>query len=103
MACRAAGIDFDGPFADFRDPEAYKEECSRSLTLGCVGKWAIHPTQIDWALDVFTPDAGEVARALARRRLQGSGSAGARRHPGRWHHLVDVASIRMFGAMLRPT
>ena len=28
MACRAAGIDpVDGPFADFKNPEAYREEC----------------------------------------------------------------------------
>lgn len=102
MACRAAGIDpVDGPFADFRDPEAYKEECSRSLTLGCVGKWAIHPAQIDWALDVFTPDAGEVARArklaAAYKEAEAQG-LGAIQVDGT---MVDVASIRMFGAMLR--
>lgn len=102
MACRAAGIDpVDGPFADFRDPEAYKEECSRSLTLGCVGKWAIHPAQIDWALEVFTPDAGEVARArklaAAYKEAEAQG-LGAIQVDG---IMVDVASIRMFGAMLK--
>lgn len=102
MACRAAGIDpVDGPFADFRDPVPYKEECSRSLTLGCVGKWAIHPAQIDWALEVFTPDAGEVARArklaAAYKEAEAQG-LGAIQVDGT---MVDVASIRMFGAMLK--
>jgi citrate lyase subunit beta/citryl-CoA lyase len=32
MACRAAGIDpVDGPFADFKNPDAYREECRRSM------------------------------------------------------------------------
>ena len=102
MACRAAGIDaVDGPYADFRDPDGYTVEASRSLTLGCVGKWAIHPAQIDWALSVFTPDAGEVARArklaAAYKEAEAQG-LGAIQVDGT---MVDVASIRMFGAMLR--
>lgn len=102
MACRAAGIDaVDGPYADFRDPEGYTEEASRSLTLGCVGKWAIHPAQIDWALAVFTPDKDEVARArklaAAYKEAEAQG-LGAIQVDGT---MVDVASIRMFGAMLK--
>jgi len=102
MACRAAGIDaVDGPYADFRDPEGYAEEASRALTLGCVGKWAIHPAQIDWALSVFTPDAGEVARArmlAAAYKAAEAQGLGAIQVDGT---MVDVASIRMFGAMLK--
>ena len=41
IAARAAGIDaVDGPFADFKNDEAYRVECRRALTLGMVGKWA---------------------------------------------------------------
>lgn len=102
MACRAAGIDpVDGPYADFRDPEGYSEECSRSLTLGCVGKWAIHPAQIPLAIDAFTPDAEVVARArkLAAAYEQASKQGlGAINFEGT---MVDVASIRMFGAILK--
>ncbi len=102
MACRAAGIDpVDGPYADFRDPAGYTEEASRSLTLGCVGKWAIHPAQIDWALEVFTPDAAEVARArmlaAAYKQAEAQG-LGAIQVDGT---MIDVASIRMFGAILK--
>lgn len=102
MACRAAGIDpVDGPYADFRDPDGYTEEASRSFTLGCVGKWAIHPAQIDWALNVFTPDAADVARArklaAAYKEAEAQG-LGAIQVDGT---MLDVASIRMFGAILR--
>lgn len=102
MACRAAGIDaVDGPYADFRDPAGYTEEASRSLTLGCVGKWAIHPAQIEWALSVFTPDKDQVARArklaAAYKDAEAQG-LGAIQVDGT---MVDVASIRMFSAMLK--
>lgn len=64
IAARAAGIDaVDGPYANFRDPDGYRQECIRSCTLGFVGKWAIHPSQIDIANDVFSPTPEEVERA----------------------------------------
>lgn len=66
MAARAAGIDpVDGPFANFRNPEGYAVECKRAASLGFVGKWAIHPSQIDPAIETFSPDADEVAKARA--------------------------------------
>lgn len=102
MACRAAGIDaVDGPYADFRNEALYTEECRRALALGCVGKWAIHPAQITWALGVFTPDQTEVdrlrrlAKAYTEAEAQG---LGAIQVDGT---MVDSASIRMFGATLR--
>ena len=56
IACKSYGIDpVDGPFADIRNPEAYREECRRAMTLGLVGKWAIHPSQVDIAQEVFSP------------------------------------------------
>ena len=57
VAARSAGIDaIDGPFPMFKDPDGYREEARRSALLGFVGKWAIHPAQIEPALEVFTPD-----------------------------------------------
>jgi citrate lyase subunit beta/citryl-CoA lyase len=64
IAARAAGIDaVDGPYIDFKNPDGYRRECVRSRTLGFVGKWAIHPTQIDIANNVFSPSQEEVDRA----------------------------------------
>jgi citrate lyase subunit beta / citryl-CoA lyase len=96
MACRAAGIDpVDGPFADFRNPDAYREECRRSMILGCVGKWAIHPSQIDIALDVYSPRPEEVAHARKLEKAYAEAEAkglGAINIDG---VMVDVASIRI--------
>jgi citrate lyase subunit beta/citryl-CoA lyase len=96
MACRAAGIDpVDGPFADFKNPDAYREECQRSMILGCVGKWAIHPSQIDIALDVYSPKTEDIARARKLEKAYAEAEAaglGAINVDGT---MVDVASIRI--------
>jgi len=64
IAARAAGIDaVDGPFADFRDGDGYRRECSRATVLGFVGKWCIHPSQIEIANEVFSPPQRAVDRA----------------------------------------
>src|SRR6186713_1604732 len=96
MACRAAGIDpVDGPFADFKNPEVYREECKRSMILGCVGKWAIHPSQIEHALEIYSPKAEDVARARKLEKAYAEAEAqglGAINVDG---VMVDVASIRI--------
>lgn len=64
MAARAAGVDaIDGPYANFKNEAGYRTEALRARSLGMVGKWAIHPSQIAPALDAFSPNADEVARA----------------------------------------
>ncbi len=96
MACRAAGIDpVDGPFADFRNPDAYREECRRSMILGCVGKWAIHPSQIEHALEIYSPKAEDIVRARKLEKAYAEAEAkglGAINVDG---IMVDVASIRI--------
>jgi citrate lyase subunit beta / citryl-CoA lyase len=64
IAARAAGIDaVDGAFPEFRNAEGYRRECIRSGVLGFVGKWAIHPSQVDIANQVFSPSQEEVDQA----------------------------------------
>jgi citrate lyase subunit beta/citryl-CoA lyase len=96
MAARAAGIDpVDGPYANFRNPDVYREECRRANILGCVGKWAIHPAQIDVALEVFTPRQEDVDRArrlaaaYAKAEAEGLGAVNVD------GVMIDVASIRI--------
>jgi len=61
IAARAAGIDaIDGAFPDYKNLDGYRRECIHSRTLGFVGKWAIHPGQIDIANQVFSPSQEEV-------------------------------------------
>jgi citrate lyase subunit beta/citryl-CoA lyase len=95
IAARAAKIEaIDGPFADFSDPAAYVEQATRAEVLGFTGKWAIHPSQIELANDVYAPDAADVANA--RRLLAAFDDAvaaglGAVAIDGR---MIDVASVR---------
>jgi malyl-CoA/(S)-citramalyl-CoA lyase len=63
-ACTAAGIKpFYGPFGDFADPAACESQFRNAFLMGCVGAWSLHPSQIDIAKRVFSPDPGEVAFA----------------------------------------
>jgi citrate lyase subunit beta / citryl-CoA lyase len=101
MAARGAGIDpVDGPYANFRRPEIYREECRRAMILGCVGKWAIHPAQIEPALEVFSPTLEEVMRArklaaaYAQAQAQGLGAVNVD------GVMVDAASIRILNNTL---
>ncbi len=96
MACRAAGLDpVDGPYADFRNSDGYREECRRASTLGMVGKWSIHPSQIEIARDVFSPDPAKVASArkiVADYAVAEAAGAGAIQVDGA---MIDVATVRL--------
>jgi len=64
IAARAAGIEaVDGPFPDFGNPDGYRTECTKAKVLGFAGKWAIHPSQIEIANEVFSPTPQQVERA----------------------------------------
>lgn len=63
-ACRMAGIKaFYGPFGAIDDPEACEQQFRNAFLLGCSGAWSLHPSQIDIAKRVFSPDAEEVKLA----------------------------------------
>src|SRR4249919_2922091 len=63
-ACAAAGIKpFYGPFGDFGDPAGCEAQFRNAFLMGCVGAWSLHPSQIDIAKKVFSPDPAEVAFA----------------------------------------
>lgn len=96
VACRAYGLrPIDGPFGDIKDPDGYKLAARRSAALGCEGKWAIHPSQIELANEVYTPPPAEIEKAkrilvaLKEAASQGKGAAAL---DGR---LIDAASERM--------
>jgi malyl-CoA/(S)-citramalyl-CoA lyase len=101
-ACRAYGLrPIDGPFGDFSDPEGYKIAARRAAALGCEGKWAIHPSQVELANEVFTPTAKEVERArkiLVEMDKAAKEGKGAVSLDGR---LIDAASIRMAENVVR--
>ena len=63
-ACLANGLKaFYGPFGDFSDPLACETQFRNAFLMGCAGAWSLHPSQIDIAKRVFTPDPAEAAFA----------------------------------------
>jgi len=96
VACRAYGLRaIDGPFGDFNDPDGYRLGARRAAAMGYEGKWAIHPSQVELANEVFSPPTEEVDRArrilvaLEKAAAQGRGAA---QLDGR---MIDAASARM--------
>lgn len=101
-ACRTHGLlPVDGPFGDFSDPDGFIAQAKRSATLGMVGKWAIHPSQVALANEVFSPseaavtEAREILAAMEKAKAEG---AGATVYKGR---LVDIASIKQAEVIVR--
>jgi len=102
VAARAHGLrPIDGPFGDFSDPDGYRAGARRSAAIGCEGKWAIHPSQVALANEVFTPSEAEVTKArrilAAMAEAQAAGK-GAVALDGR---LIDIASIRQAEALVK--
>jgi len=102
VVARANGLrPIDGPFGDFSDPDGYAAQAMRASTLGCEGKWAIHPSQIDQANDLFSPSEAEVTKAkrileaMAEAQREGRGAVAL---DGR---LIDIASIRQAEVMVQ--
>ncbi len=102
VACRAYGLrPIDGPFGDIKDKDGYIASAKRAAALGIEGKWAIHPTQIELANDVFSPPQGEVdwarrtLEALKEASEQGKGAVAV---DGK---MVDAASARMADNIVR--
>jgi malyl-CoA/(S)-citramalyl-CoA lyase len=95
-ACRAYGLRaVDGPFGDFRDRDGFLASARRAAALGYEGKWAIHPSQIPLANEVFTPPPAEVQRA---RRILAALDEAARQGRGAAQldgRMIDAASARM--------
>ncbi len=96
VACRAYGLRaIDGPFGDFSDPDGYLDGARRAAALGAEGKWAIHPSQVELANQVFTPPESEVDKArriveeLRKAEAEGRGAASV---DGK---MIDAASERM--------
>ena len=96
MTCRAYGLRaIDGPFGDFNDKDSYIASAKRAAAIGFDGKWAIHPSQIDLANEVFSPPEKEVNKAirileeLEKAAKEGKGAA---QLDGR---MIDAASARM--------
>jgi malyl-CoA/(S)-citramalyl-CoA lyase len=101
VAARAHGLrPLDGPYADFGDTEGFVALARRAAALGCEGKWAIHPSQVSLANDVFSPSDAEVDKA---RRILAAMAAAAKEGKGAVTldgRMIDVASVRQAEVMV---
>jgi citrate lyase subunit beta/citryl-CoA lyase len=94
---RAAGIEWivDGVFMNLKDLDALRAECLLARELGCTGKMAIHPTQVDVMHEVFSPSAEEIeyAQGLVAAFREGEArGVGAVKFRGM---MVDYANVRL--------
>ena len=102
QAARAHGLmAIDGPFGDYGDADGFRAQAMRTAILGCEGKWAIHPSQVALANEIFTPPAKEVERAqailaaMADAQAKGMGAVALK------GVLIDAASIRQAETIVR--
>jgi len=100
-AARGAGIDaIDAPYPAYQDPDGYRQAATHASLLGYDGKWAIHPSQIPIANEVFAPTEAEIADArdsvevYRRSEAEGVGAI------GREGKLVDAAHMRLAANVL---
>ena len=96
MHAKAHGIlAIDAPYGNFKDADGLRRSAVMACALGCDGKWAIHPSQIDIINEVFTPSVDEIALAAkvieanAKAKMEGKGAIAVE---GR---MVDQATVRL--------
>ncbi len=95
-AARAAGIDaIDAPYPAYQDPDGYRRSASHASLLGFDGKWAIHPSQISIAHEVFSPTPAEIADAEEAMEVYRRSEAEGVGAIGRDGKLVDAAHMRL--------
>ena len=96
LTCRAYGLRaIDGAFDDYNDPKSYIASAKRAAAMGLEGKWAIHPSQIDLANEVFSPTKIEVDKSikiLEEINKIAKVGKGVAQFDGR---MIDAASARM--------
>ena len=101
-ACQSAGIKaFYGPFGDFSDAAACEAQFRNAFLLGCVGAWSLHPSQIEIAKNVFSPDVAEVlfAKKILDAMPDGTGAVmidGKMQDDATWKQakvIVDLARL----------
>lgn len=101
-ACLANGLKaFYGPFGDFSDAQGCENQFRNAFLQGCSGAWSLHPSQIEIARHVFSPDPTEVifAKKILDAMPDGSGAVmidGKMQDDATWKQakvIVDLARL----------
>jgi malyl-CoA/(S)-citramalyl-CoA lyase len=97
-ACVTHGIlPYYGPFGDIADTRACEDQFRNAYLMGCVGAWSLHPSQIEIARKVFSPDPADVEHARRVIKAMGDGT-GALMLDGR---MEDDASVKQCQVVMR--
>ena len=96
MTAKANGLlAIDAPYGNFKDTEGLERAAVMTCALGCDGKWAIHPSQVEFINRVYSPSAADVERAgrvleaYKKAETEGRGAAAV---DGR---MIDQATVRL--------
>ena len=96
MNAKAAGrMAIDAPYGNFKDADGLRRSAVMACALGCDGKWAIHPSQIEVINEVFTPSREDIelaAKVIAAGDAAKNEGRGAVAVEGR---MVDQATLRL--------
>jgi malyl-CoA/(S)-citramalyl-CoA lyase len=96
MAAKANDLlAIDAPYGHFKDSEGLQRSAVMASALGCDGKWAIHPNQLEAINQVFSPSPEDIDRAVtilraaqaAKQQLRGAIAVDGR--------MVDQATVRL--------
>lgn len=92
LAARASGrAVFDGVYNRLDDMAGFEAECREGQALGFDGKTLIHPSQVEIANRVFSPDEAALASA---RRLVEAATGGAERFEGEMIEAMHVEAAK---------
>ena len=99
MAARAHDLQvIDGPYLQIKDLDGFQRVAGRAAALGFDGKWTLHPSQIEVANDVFSPDQSDYDHAeniLDAYEFYTSEKGGARGAVMLGDEMIDEASRKM--------
>ena len=107
-ACQRTGIKaFYGPFGDFSDLEACEAQFRNAFLMGCLGAWSLHPTQVDIAKRVFSPEVDEVlfAKRILEAMPDGTGAVmidGKMQDDATWKQARVIADLARLVAAKDP-
>ena len=96
MAAKANDLlAIDAPYGNFKDNEGLQRSAVMASALGCDGKWAIHPNQLETINQVFSPSPEDIDRAVivlkaaqaAKQQLRGAIAVEGR--------MIDQATVRL--------
>ena len=96
----------DGIATDLQDMQSFEYACRLARDLGCDGKTVVHPFQLPYCNDAFTPKqhdlvtAREVIAALEQAHAEGRGTVVVNGRLVEQHHVADARRLLALADMI---